>query len=89
MTIAILKLEAGQKIARPFARACDVAELVELVAGNIAALDCAKRGGSALAQIRAQQAFSSHAEFVKTLNVDTETPIASVLGVTFYAFREA
>ena len=90
MTIAILKLEAGQKIARPFNRAFNVEEMAEIV-GNFAAVEAVEKmniKGWTLKRAKANALEAEFAAKVVTANVDSETPILVVGKTKFFAFRE-
>ena len=82
MTISILKLSAGQTIARPFSRASSVAEMHELIGFTIACANGIKRPSNDQAE---QFGMDVHSE-----NLDSETPVHVMAdGSKFYAFREA
>lgn len=77
MTIAILKLEPGQTIARPFSRAIDWSELVEILDGF---------------QLNTEGGLDLTAPGYFEKNLDTEKPIFQITrrqGFTkFFAFTE-
>lgn len=86
MTICILKLERGQKIARPFSRASDLTEAAQIL-GNFEQLNtgpvatrCKRACDAAL---NATRAF-----FPGLAHVDTEQPVFTLGSTKFYAFRE-
>lgn len=90
MTISILKLEAGQKIARPFSRASSVEEMREII-GNACAVDhpsvtAIKGWNLRAAKIEALTASLGLA--VVASNLDTETPVWVEGKTKFYAFTE-
>lgn len=90
MTIAILKLEAGQTIPRPFSRACDFDEARELVGRYVSGMQ-AKAAGMRYTAERAhtEATWEANGKLLDFLALETETPVLVVDGVSFYAFVEA
>lgn len=89
MTIAILKLEAGQTIPRPFSRACDFDEAREIV-GRYASSLQAKATGMCYSVERAyiETTYEANGKKLNFLSLDKEEPVLVVEGVAFYAFIE-
>ena len=82
MTISILKLSAGQTIARPYNRASGVAEMQEMIGFAIAYANGIKRPSNDQAE---QFGMDVHSE-----NLDSEMPVHVMAdGSKFYAFRES
>lgn len=95
--IAILKLEPGQKIARPFSRAVDHAEMAEIIIHNVTFLQREKKDGYSKAQRAAQDAGRRAANDVATglftagmtfSAIDTDEPIFVAGKTKFFAFTE-
>lgn len=74
MTIAILKLTSKQKIARPFTRASNVAEALEILRG------WKQHNVGATRKLLAECTF--------TANLDTEKTVFEHADCKFYAFTE-
>lgn len=89
MTISILRLDAGQKIARPFCRASNVDEAIELVGRALAALEAVSKGCKGIATLRYIESkcddFYNEIDFCR---LDTENEVAAFGTTKFYAFRE-
>lgn len=87
MTLAILRTVPGQTIPRPFCRATDAVEAAELLSGQIAVLSGLSLNRDAYRRL-AEEARANPASVITVGAIDTEHPIRSINGVTFYAFTE-
>ena len=90
MTISILKLSPGQKIARPFNRSSSVDEMCEMLGHQIAYAAAAAAGQkfAACQRIAAEKADIFGAD-VMVENLDTEEPVYRMAdGSLFFAFIE-
>jgi hypothetical protein len=85
MTIAILKLEAGQTIPRPFNRASSVAEMAECIGYWVACKSTAKLTER---EKFANFASDNPATFLTVAALDTETPVYEHSTAKFFAFTE-
>lgn len=102
MTISILRLRPGQKVARPFQRAVSVAEMAELLAYHLVYEQMQDLNNPAkamrLAKAAGETAHRDPKSFLNVNNLDTEEPVkvgstrdsqgCLIGGVKFYAFTE-
>ncbi len=91
MTFSILRLLPGQKIARPFNRACSVQEMAEMLVHHRAYEANELHGRMRAmreANARAREAIETPEAFVKATNIDTELPVFEIGPVKFFTFRE-
>jgi len=84
MTITILKLSPGQKIARPFSRASTIGELAEIIVTGEPSKGMTYKARAAFGA----QANDKPEAHIVVAAIDTEEPVFQWKGDRYYAFTE-